>query len=88
MSGQEKPLEETTSTVAHGWSTYTRMTNKMNANTLVLPVEEAAAALSVSRGTVYNLINRGRLKVVKIGRSTRITTESIRALVETAKGAA
>lgn len=53
----------------------------MNANTLVLPVEEAAAALSVSRGTVYNLINRDLLKVVKIGRSTRITTESIRALV-------
>lgn len=53
----------------------------MNAETLVLPVDAAAAALSVSRATIYNLINRGLLKVVKIGRSTRITTESIRALV-------
>lgn len=54
----------------------------MTTASLVMPINEACTALSVGRSTIYNLMAAGKLKIVKIGRSTRITTESIRALVE------
>ncbi|RIV81783.1 DNA-binding protein [Aurantiacibacter xanthus] len=47
----------------------------------LLTVRETADALRIGRTNVYRLINEGQLKVVKIGSATRITTESIRALV-------
>lgn len=33
---------------------------------------DAAAMLGVSRGTIYNLMNRGELRRVRIGRSVRL----------------
>ena len=38
---------------------------------------EAAAKLGCSRAHVYNLINRGELRAVKLGRSTRISVEEL-----------
>ncbi|WP_322063687.1 helix-turn-helix domain-containing protein [Burkholderia cenocepacia] len=38
--------------------------------------------LSVSRGTVYRIARRGDLELVKIGRISRVTGESLRALIE------
>lgn len=52
----------------------------MDTKALVLTIPEACHALSVGRSTVYSLIGQGRLKAVKIGKATRITVESIRAV--------
>ncbi|MBN3779796.1 helix-turn-helix domain-containing protein [Burkholderia sp. Ac-20345] len=38
--------------------------------------------LSVSRGTVYRIARRGDLELVKIGHISRVTGESLRALIE------
>jgi excisionase family DNA binding protein len=46
-----------------------------------ISVADTAATLGISRGTVYNLINRGQLHVAKVGRRTVVSTASIRALV-------
>ena len=35
-------------------------------------VDEAAASLGICRASIYNMIARGELRAVKIGRSTRI----------------
>jgi len=39
---------------------------------LLFTPEEAAGVLSVGRSTVYELMRRGRLRSVQIGRSRRI----------------
>jgi excisionase family DNA binding protein len=39
---------------------------------LLLRVEHAAELCDVSRSTFYNLINQGRVPVVRIGRTVRI----------------
>lgn len=51
---------------------------------LTVGVNEAAAMLSIGRNLVYNLISEGRLKVIKLGRRTLITTASINLLLEDA----
>lgn len=48
--------------------------------TLLLTVNEACDTLRLGRTYLYRLINEGRLKAIKIGSATRITTESVRAL--------
>ena len=45
-------------------------------------ISEAAASLSLSRSTVYNLIARGDLSSVRIGRSVRISKVDLEAYVE------
>ena len=40
---------------------------------------EVREALGIGNTTLYRLIGEGKLKVVKIGASTRITDESLRA---------
>lgn len=50
-------------------------------NKLLLSITEAANILSVSRGTIYNLLETGALKRVHIGKSARVTVGSVRALV-------
>jgi excisionase family DNA binding protein len=40
-------------------------------------VEEAATALNVSRGTVWNLIKAGHLRSIKVMGSTRIPREDV-----------
>lgn len=43
----------------------------------LLTIDDAAATLSYSRRQVTNLIKRGRLKVVREGRSVRITQQAL-----------
>lgn len=47
----------------------------------LLRVPEVAKICGLSRATVYNLIRRGELPVVRIGRATRIAIEDVEALV-------
>lgn len=55
--------------------------NKAKASAAVteelLTMKEAAAALRCSRETVYQLSRKGRLRLVKFGRNTRITATSL-----------
>ncbi len=50
-----------------------------------LPVspKSAFAALGIGTTKGYELINAGRLKVIKIGRATRVTVPSIREVAST-----
>lgn len=43
--------------------------------------QEAADELRVCRATIYNLIARGELRVVKLGRATRIPADELRRLM-------
>ncbi len=49
---------------------------------LLLKIEEAAHALSLGRSKTYELIQRGQLRTVKIGRSTRVPVDAVREFVE------
>ncbi|MFY4005979.1 helix-turn-helix domain-containing protein [Achromobacter denitrificans] len=48
-------------------------------------LREAEEALGLSRTMVYRLVKRGELEQVKIGDATRITVESVQALIERSK---
>lgn len=48
---------------------------------LAIAPKDAFAAIGVGVTKGYELINSGELETFKIGRATRITTESIRAYV-------
>ncbi len=41
-------------------------------------IEEVAIALSVSKGTVYAMVNAGRLEGRRFGRSLRVSWSSLR----------
>ena len=43
---------------------------------------DAARYISVTRATIYNLLNSGRLPSTKIGRSRRIPVAALRALID------
>ena len=47
---------------------------------VLIPIPETCTALGVGRNSVYNLINAGKLEVVKIGRRTLVKMASIKAL--------
>ena len=49
---------------------------------LCVRVNDAALMIGVGRTKLYELISRGELETVKIGKATRITTVSLRRLVE------
>jgi|LakMenE01Jun11ns_1017448.scaffolds.fasta_scaffold9531261_2 excisionase family DNA binding protein len=51
---------------------------------LAVTVRQAGQMIGCSRSTIYSLIGEGRLEALKLGVATRITTESIRALIATA----
>jgi excisionase family DNA binding protein len=51
---------------------------KLPPTRLLLRVEEVAEALALSRSAVYTLIRTGEIPAVKIGRSTRVSLESLR----------
>lgn len=51
---------------------------------LTIGPQEAAEKLGVGRNTIYHLIKQKKLKAVKLGSRTGITTDSIRALLEVA----
>ena len=44
-------------------------------------VNDAAKALGIGRTSIYALIREGRLTVVKLGRRTLVTVESLQKLV-------
>lgn len=48
---------------------------------LAYSVNDAAVALSLSKRTIYNLIEDGTLRTFKIGRRTLIPADDVRALV-------
>lgn len=49
---------------------------------LLLTVAEAADQLQVSRTEMFRIIARGEVRVIKIGRLTRLRPETLRAFVE------
>ena len=46
---------------------------------VLLRIEEAAEALSLGRSKTYELIQRGQLRTVKIGKSTRVPAHEVAA---------
>lgn len=46
-------------------------------------IPEAAAQLSLSRGYIYLLIDRGELTIVKFGRAARVRQSAIDRLIQT-----
>jgi excisionase family DNA binding protein len=47
-------------------------------------INDTAKALGLGRTSVYDLIRKGRLETVKIGRRTLVKVDSIRRLLESA----
>ena len=60
--------------------------NQLNNTTRLTPmlmtIQEACAALQVSRWQIYQLINKRRLNTVKIGRRRLIVPDDLHALVD------
>lgn len=48
----------------------------------LMTVSEVAGALSMSRSTVYRLIDDGRLDVLHLGRAARIRSEDVDRLID------
>ena len=48
---------------------------------LVYTVREACRVSTLGRATIYNHINSGRLRIVRIGGRTLIPTESLHSLI-------
>jgi excisionase family DNA binding protein len=53
---------------------------------ILLTVDEAADALSLGRSKVYEEINAGRLRSVKVGRARRIPSAALDEYVEALSG--
>ena len=51
-------------------------------DTICVRVNEAARMIGVGRTKLYELIAAGEVDVVKLGKSTRVTTASLKSLVE------
>ena len=49
---------------------------------LLMTIADAALALGIGRSTLYELIGRGQLEVVHVGRSARVPADALRSLVE------
>ena len=49
---------------------------------LLHTIEQTREILACGRNSVYNLVNRNELTLIKMGRRSLITDESIRALVD------
>lgn len=52
---------------------------------IFVSINEACTALGLGKTSVYTLINSGKLEVVKFGRRTLITAQSVRALAPKAE---
>jgi excisionase family DNA binding protein len=69
------------------------MTNTPSNSPKPQSVEYACMKIGISRPTLYDLMNSGKLRTYKVGRARRISDEAIRACValleaETAKASA
>lgn len=51
---------------------------------LTITIEGTRRATGLGTTKIYELMNEGRLKTVKVGRRTLVKTDSIRALVDQA----
>jgi excisionase family DNA binding protein len=49
---------------------------------MLLTIREAAGVLRIGRSTVYELIGRGDIEVVHIGRAVRVPVDALRVFVE------
>ena len=49
---------------------------------LLLRIPEAARALGISTRSVYTIASAGKLKILKIGKSSRISTADVNAYVD------
>ena len=49
---------------------------------LTYRIDEAAGCLGLSRRTIYELITRGKLKTIKIGRTRLIPASALKMLTE------
>ena len=52
-----------------------------NKERLTLTVEQAAAALGISRGTAYEHVRTGRIPSIRIGRRLLVSAEGLRRFV-------
>ena len=59
-----------------------RRHDDMLAGLIAVSPSHAADMVGVSRGTIYNLIERGELRRSKVGRATRIPVADLVALIE------
>jgi len=48
-------------------------------------VSNAMKLLDVCRATIYRMVSRGELEIVKVGRATRITSASIDRIINSGK---
>lgn len=58
------------------------MTADTNAPVISVKIPEAVRITGISRSRLYELIKKGDLEIVKIGRATLIKTDSLRDLIE------
>ena len=59
-----------------------RQTEHTKGRQRLLTYEEAADYLAVGRTTVYDLVGKGELPAVKIGRCTRLRPEDLEEFIE------
>ena len=70
-----------------GYPTQSGAAGVLPATQRLLRVHEAAAVLGVGRSTVYELINSGALRGLRVGRSLRVATEDIEVYISALRGA-
>jgi excisionase family DNA binding protein len=56
----------------------------MSERRLTLSVEEAAELLGISRGLAYELVRRGELPYIRLGRRIVVPTRALEALLDRA----
>lgn len=64
----------------------TRASSNRAATPILMTIPEVAAGLRIGRSTVYELISRGGLEVVHIGRAARIPVQAVNDLVQRLRG--
>ena len=58
------------------------MSGHQTVEPICVRINDAARMIGIGRTKLYELISSGELETVKIGKATRITTSSLRRLVE------
>jgi excisionase family DNA binding protein len=58
------------------------MSGNQSVEPICVRVNDAARMIGVGRTKLYELISSGELETIKIGKATRITTASLRKLVD------
>lgn len=76
-------MSDQTETTAVGMAT---IGDDAGATPRLVTIVDAARLLGVGRTTIYDLIARGQLEVVHIGRAARIPTASVDRFVEELRG--